>query len=74
MQLGMTLAEYERSVGPINQYFHELAEARYLQRQRIIPYDDEEDDETTVSDPSGTKMRGTSTNNFTDQNVRSPQR
>lgn len=66
MQLGMTLAEYERSVGPINQYFHEMAEARYLQRQRIIPYDDEDEDGTTVSDPSETKMRGTSENNFRD--------
>ena len=64
MQLGMTLSEYERSVGPINKYYHELAEARYLQRQRVIPYDDEDDDGTTVSDPSETKARGTSENNF----------
>ena len=71
MQLGMTLAEYERSVGPINKYYHELAEARYLQRQRVIPYDDEDESgDTTVSDPSETKMRGTSASNFTDGNVR----
>lgn len=63
MHLGMTLAEYEKSVGPVNKYFHELAEARYLQRQRVIPYDDE-DDGTEVSDPSKTKTRGTSETNF----------
>lgn len=65
MQLGMTLAEYERSVGPVNKYFHELAEARYLHRQRVIPYDDEEEDgRHGVSDPGETTVRGTSETGF----------
>ena len=65
----MTLSEYEKRVGPINKYYHELAEAKYLQRQQVIPYDDE-DSGTTVNDPSKTKARGTSANDFTDGNVR----
>lgn len=40
MQLGMSLAEYEESVGPKNQLYHEMAESVKLQRDGIIPLDD----------------------------------
>lgn len=41
MQLGMSLAEYEQSVGPKNKYYHEVAEGVKLAREGVIPLDED---------------------------------
>lgn len=44
MNLGVTLAEYERTVGPRNKLFHETAASVRLHREGILPLDDDTDD------------------------------
>lgn len=51
MEMGMTLAEYEASVGPKNKFFHEAAESVYLSKSDIIPLDPDDDDDP-VGKPS----------------------
>lgn len=43
MELGVTFAEYERTVGPKNKLFHESAEMVYLSRDGILPIDDDDE-------------------------------
>lgn len=71
MQLGMTLAEYEHSVGPKNQLFHEIAEAQYLVRAGIIRADEDgtssSNDKPTLTDVAdGTEARWSSKDSRTD--------
>lgn len=55
--MGMSVAEYEASVGPKNKYFHEAAESVYLSKDGIIPLDpDDEDDPVGKASQKETKM------------------
>lgn len=41
--MGVPAAEYERTVGPANRYFHELAELVLLHKQGVLPLDPDDD-------------------------------
>lgn len=51
MEMGMSLAEYEASVGPKNKFFHEAAESVHLSKQDVIPLE-RDDDGDPVGEPS----------------------
>lgn len=43
--MGMSVAEYEATVGPKNKFFHEAAESVYLSKDGIIPLEEDDDDD-----------------------------
>lgn len=51
MEMGMSMAEYEASVGPKNKFFHEAAESVYLSKTDVLPLEREENGDP-VGDPS----------------------
>lgn len=57
--MGMSLAEYEATVGPLNRHYHEYAESVMLHKQGVLPLDPDEDP-ANVDSPSsktGTRQR-----------------
>lgn len=54
--MGMSVAEYEASVGPKNKFFHEAAESVYLSKDGIIPLDPDDEPDPMEDSRSKTKM------------------
>lgn len=44
MGMGVPLAEYQRTVGPLNRFFHETAEQVHLTRTGVLPLDEDGSD------------------------------